>query len=190
MRCPYCHYDDSKVIDSRDVGDGVRRRRECLRCGRRFTTQERIETVALFIIKKDGRREEFNRTKLTTGIRKACEKRPLPTGAIEKLVDDIESHLMSMGMAEVASSYVGEMVMERLRNLDHIAYIRFASVYRQFADIEDVRREVEALETRTAPLSSAQLPLIPSERLAPALVARKRLIPRRYKARPKVRSGG
>jgi len=145
VRCAYCSYPDSKVIDSRIMEDGIRRRRECLRCGLRFTTYERIQTTALLIIKRDGRREEFNRQKLTDGVRKACAKRPLPMGTVEKIVDEIESDLQKLGKAEVPSLLIGEMVMERLKRLDRVAYIRFASVYREFQDIESFKQEVDAL---------------------------------------------
>jgi len=145
MKCPYCGFVGSKVVDSRGVGQGIRRRRVCLGCGRRFTTYERVENTTLLIIKKDKRREKFDREKLLNGIRKACEKRPLPTGTLEKVVDEIESELRGLGRAEVPSSVVGEMVMERLKKLDHIAYIRFASVYRDFADIGSLKQEVDSL---------------------------------------------
>ena len=161
MKCPFCGYIDSKVIDSRDVNDIIRRRRECLGCRLRFTTHERIQTSNLIIIKKDKRREEFNREKLTAGIRKACEKRPLPTGAVEKLVDEVESELHRLGKAEISSSTVGEIVMEKLKKLDHIAYIRFASVYRDFADITSLKQEVDTLIA--AKDVASQLPLIPRE---------------------------
>jgi len=164
MKCPFCGYIDSKVIDSRDVNDTIRRRRECLGCGLRFTTHERIQTSNMVIIKKDKRREEFNREKLTTGIRKACEKRPLPTGAIEKLVDDVENELHSLGKAEIASSVVGEIVMEKLKQLDHIAYIRFASVYRDFTDITSLKHEVDTLIA--AKDVASQLPLLPREEIS------------------------
>lgn len=160
MRCPYCRNEDSKVIDSRNVNESIRRRRECLRCGQRFSTQERIETATLYIIKKDGRREEFSHNKLISGIRKACEKRPLAAGTIERMVDEIEGKLLGSGKEEIPSSEAGELVMEHLRNLDQIAYIRFASVYRHFTDLEDVRREVEALETNPMIHVSEQLPLL------------------------------
>jgi transcriptional repressor NrdR len=163
MKCSYCGYTDSKVIDSREVNESIRRRRECLGCGLRFTTYERIQTSNLIIIKKDKRREEFSREKLTTGIRKACEKRPLPTGAIEKLVDEVENELHSLGKAEIFSSMVGEIVMEKLKKQDHIAYIRFASVYRDFADITSLKREVDTLIA--AKDVASQLPLIPQEKL-------------------------
>jgi transcriptional repressor NrdR len=164
MKCPFCGYTDAKVIDSRDVNDTIRRRRECLGCGLRFTTHERIQTSNLVIIKKDKRREEYSREKLTTGIRKACEKRPLPTGAIEKLVDDVENELHSLGKVEIASSVVGEIVMEKLKQLDHIAYIRFASVYRDFADITSLKQEVDTLIA--AKDVASQLPLLPREEIS------------------------
>ena len=161
MRCPHCGYTDSKVTDSRDVDDIVRRRRQCLGCGSKFTTYEKIQTTTLTIIKKDHRREEFKREKLAIGISRACEKRPLPTGTVEKLVDDIESELHRLGRLEITSSAVGELVMDRLKKLDHIAYIRFASVYRDFADITSLKHEVDTL-VAGRPLAS-QLPLIPNE---------------------------
>ena len=163
MKCPHCGYEDSKVTDSRDVNDTIRRRRECLGCGLRFTTHERIQTSNLVIIKKDKRREEFNREKLTAGIRKACEKRPLPTGAVEKLVDEVENELHRLGKGEIPSSTVGEIVMEKLKKLDHIAYIRFASVYRDFADITSLKQEVDTLIA--AKDVASQLLLIPEEKL-------------------------
>jgi len=145
MKCPYCEFTDSKVIDSRDVNDGIRRRRQCLSCQARFTTYERLQPAGLFIIKKDQRREEFNREKLLGGIRKACEKRPLPTGAIEKITDEIEADLYHQGKAEISSTAIGDMVMDKLKALDYIAYIRFASVYREFADIKALKEAVDNL---------------------------------------------
>ena len=167
MNCPHCGYYDSRVIDSRDVNDGVRRRRQCLKCDSRFTTYERLQPASLFVIKKDQRREEFNRDKLLTGIRKACEKRPLPSGAVDKLAEDIEAELYSSGKAEIPGVVVGDMVMARLESLDHIAYIRFASVYREFTDITALKQVVDTLvsgEARTLHPSS-QLPLLPDEKL-------------------------
>jgi len=166
MICPYCGYPDSKVIDSRDAENGVRRRRQCLSCNARFTTYERVQPVSFLVIKKDKRREEFSRDKLLAGIRKACEKRPLPTGTVEKIVEDIENGLYQTGKAEIPSTTVGEMVMEKLKNLDYIAYIRFASVYREFADITALKHAVDSLvETKPVAVSTSQLPLIPDERL-------------------------
>ena len=164
MDCPQCAYHDSKVVDSRDVGDGIRRRRECLQCGFRFTTIERVQPVSLFVIKKDERREEFRRDKLLAGILKACEKRPLPTGAVEKAVDDIEAELYRLGRTEVPVSVIGDMVMERLKSLDHIAYIRFASVYREFTDITALKEVVDTLVGSPAVNTpTAQLSLLPDD---------------------------
>ena len=154
MRCPYCTFTDSKVTDSRVVENGIRRRRECQRCGLRFTTYERIQATALMVSKQDGRREEFNREKLTAGIRKACAKRPVASRTIEKMVEDIESELQHMGQVEVPTTILGSMVMERLRNLDRVAYIRYSSVYRDFQDIESFERAVWDLRE-----GSSQLPL-------------------------------
>ncbi len=175
MNCPYCGYSDCKVTDSREVNDGIRRRRQCLSCGSRFTTYERLHPASLFVIKKDERREEFNRNKLLTGIRKACEKRPLPTGTVDKLVDDIEAELYQLGKAEVLSVVIGDMVMERLKRLDHIAYIRFASVYREFTDITALKQEVDTLLSAGAQTSppAGQLPLLPTEELAGAINGRR-----------------
>ncbi len=170
MHCPYCSYEDSKVIDSRDAGEGIRRRRECLRCGLRFTSYERIQMVSLMVVKRDGRREEFNREKLTNSLLKACAKRPLPTGTVEKLVEEIESEVQKLGRAEIPSSLIGEMVMERLKSMDRVAYIRFASVYRDFRDIETFKEEVEALLSprEAAKPPGNQLLLIPEEMVMPA----------------------
>lgn len=167
MNCPYCGHSDSRVTDSRDASESIRRRRQCLLCGRRFTTYERVQ-AGLLVIKKDGRREEFQREKLITGVRKACTKRPVAEESIEKMADEIEAELQEMGKLEVASSTIGEMVMERLKQIDRVAYIRFASVYRQFADIETFREEVEALTQvpQMALSPTAQLPLISPEELS------------------------
>ena len=161
MKCPYCSYQESKVIDSRSVSDGIRRRRQCLKCDSRFTTYEKINTGSFLVTKKDGRREEFNHDKLISGISKACVKRPISTDIIEVLVDKIEGELHQLGKMEVPSSVIGELVMKYLKDLDRIAYIRFASVYRQFADVENFKEEVENLTRRRLPTSKAQLPLLP-----------------------------
>jgi len=173
VKCPYCGSRESGVIDSRSVDDGVRRRRKCLGCNARFTTYERVQPHDIFVIKKDGRREEFSRDKLLLGIRKACEKRPLPTGAIDKFVDAIEAELYEAGKSEASSSDIGDLVMEGLRKLDHIAYIRFASVYREFADIGDLKQEVDSLAVRRELTPANQLPL-PSSETVSALIGRKR----------------
>ncbi len=167
MNCPYCGFQDSRVIDSREVNDGIRRRRECLNCGSRFTTYERLQPASLFVIKKDERREEFNRDKLLSGLRKACEKRPLPVGAVEKIADDIEAELYRLGRAEISTTIIGDMVMERLKSLDHIAYIRFASVYREFTDITALKLEIDTLvgSEVSASVPTNQLSLLPDDRL-------------------------
>ena len=167
MRCPYCGFSDTKVTDSRDTDDGIRRRRECLGCGQRFTTNERLAIGSLLVAKKDGRREEFSRDKLLAGLRRACEKRPLQAGAVEAVADDVEATLRQRGAPEVPSEEIGEMVMNHLRELDHIAYIRFASVYRAFADLEELQQELEALAARgIAPGPEAGQPtLIPDDEL-------------------------
>lgn len=167
MKCPYCGGLESRVIDSRSLDDGVRRRRSCLACGARFTTYERVQSHNIFVVKKDGRREEFNRDKLSAGIRKACEKRPLRTGTIDKLIDNVEAELHHLGKTEIPSSLIGDLVMQQLEKLDHIAYIRFASVYREFADITSLKQEVDTLVSKEAktPVSVSQPPLLPSEEL-------------------------
>jgi transcriptional repressor NrdR len=152
MRCPYCQSLDSKVVDSRDTEAGIRRRRECLACGRRFTTYERIETMPLWVVKKDGRREEFNRHKLLTGLLIASKKREVAPERLEALVDDVENRLRGEHLTEVPSQTLGEMVMERLREIDEIAYVRFASVYRSFKDVGEMRAEIE--EVLTHPLGT------------------------------------
>jgi len=162
MKCPYCGGLESRVIDSRALNEGVRRRRKCLSCSARFTTYERIQPHSIFVVKKDGRREEFNRDKLFLGIRKACEKRSLPTGAIDKLVDNIEAELYNpeTSSGEVPSSLIGDLVMEGLRKLDHIAYIRFASVYREFTDIGELKQAVDNLAGGGVTTAASQLPLL------------------------------
>jgi transcriptional repressor NrdR len=147
MRCPYCHHLEDKVIDSREAKEGVaiRRRRECQKCGRRFTTYESIEEIPLMIVKKDGRREPFSRDKLINGIQKACEKRPIATEAIESIVNDIIAGVTNTLDREVSSTRIGELVMKRLRNLDHVAYVRFASVYQDFKDTDDFLSELQTL---------------------------------------------
>ena len=137
MRCPHCQFRDSKVTDSRATDDGIRRRRECISCGERFTTLETIPFSTVQIVKKDGRREDFNREKLLTGLRKACEKRNISVAELESIVADIEGRIAADGRQEVPSEVVGELAMDALRKLDHIAYIRFASVYKNFEDLAE-----------------------------------------------------
>lgn len=147
MRCPFCSYHDTKVIDSRtrDGGRSIRRRRECLKCRRRFTTREMIDEIPLWIIKQDGNREEFDRNKLIRGIQFACIKRPVSAAAIEQTASKIEYSLRDKGVEEVASEEIGEMVMEELKKLDEIAYVRFASVYRNFQAKEEFLTELKHL---------------------------------------------
>jgi transcriptional repressor NrdR len=144
MRCPFCQSLESKVVDSRDTESGIRRRRECLSCGHRFTTYERIETMPLWVVKKDGRREEFNRQKLLVGLLTAGKKR-VAAQRLGELVDEVENRLRSERVSEVPSQRVGEMVMELLREIDEIAYVRFASVYRSFRDVSEMRAEIEEM---------------------------------------------
>jgi transcriptional repressor NrdR len=147
MRCPRCGDRESRVVDSRDLEDQatVRRRRECAACGARFTTYERIEAARLIVTKRDGSREEFDRDKVLAGLRKALTRRPVPEDAAERAADEIEAALRSAGVSEVPSSRIGELSMERLRGIDQIAYIRFASVYQSFEDLEALKREVDTL---------------------------------------------
>lgn len=147
MRCPFCKSVDDKVVDSRSTMDGyaIRRRRECLRCGKRFTTYEKIDGGTLMVIKRDNTRESFDRDKLRAGIVKACQKRPVSIEQIDGLVDRIERTLQSRWDKEVSSTEIGEMVMEGLRELDHVAFVRFASVYRQFRDVGEFVDEVKRL---------------------------------------------
>jgi transcriptional repressor NrdR len=164
MKCPSCGEPESKVIDSRSLGDEIRRRRECTKCQSRFTTYERLHSRNLYVIKKDGRREEFDREKLFSGIRKACEKRPMPTGTIEKLVENIESEMYSLGKTEVSSNSIGKLAVSKLSDIDHIAYIRFASVYYEFSDISTLKQAVDTLiENRLGAPLRGQLPLINKE---------------------------
>ncbi|RKZ21714.1 transcriptional regulator NrdR [bacterium] len=148
MKCPYCGYDEDRVVDTRVIKDGtaIRRRRECLRCKRRFTTYEYIEKTPLIVIKRDGRREPFEREKLLQGIRIACRKRPVSEDKIEEMVDEIEQALWELGKTEVSSREIGKEVMKRLRKLDEVAYVRFASVYREFKDVEEFVKEIKKLK--------------------------------------------
>lgn len=147
MKCPYCGYEESKVIDSRPADDGerIRRRRECLGCGKRFTTHEVIETVPIIVVKRDRSREVFDRNKLLSGILRACEKRKVSIEQIEKMVDDIEMRLQNSLDREVTSQYIGELAMEELKKVDEVSYVRFASVYRQFKDINTFLEELNKL---------------------------------------------
>ena len=147
MKCPYCVYYDTGVIESRHVENGlvVRRRRICKKCNKRFTTYERVDLIPLMVIKKDGRREPFSREKITNGIIKACEKRPISIETINNLVNNIEETIKSEGVDEIKSSLIGELVISRLRDLDEVAYVRFASVYRQFKDLSSFVKEIRKI---------------------------------------------
>jgi transcriptional repressor NrdR len=147
MKCPYCTKIDNKVIDSRLSKDGrmIRRRRECLECGRRFTTYEKLEDVLPMVVKKDGRREPFNRDKILSGIRKACQKLPVSMTDIEEFVDFLELYFQELGKKEIDSSEIGERVIQKLKEWDEVAYVRFASVYRQFKDINEFMAELEGI---------------------------------------------
>ncbi|MBW2989754.1 transcriptional regulator NrdR [Candidatus Woesearchaeota archaeon] len=147
MRCPYCSFGETKVIETREAEDSdvTRRRRECLRCSKRFTTYERVEIVELRVVKKNGDIEAFDRNKVLRGITKACEKRPIKIEKIERIVDGIESDLRKKESVEIPTSVIGELVMESLKEMDHVAYIRFASVYREFNDLKGFEKELKGL---------------------------------------------
>jgi transcriptional repressor NrdR len=159
MKCPFCGRSATKVLDSRATDGGIRRRRICTQCEERFTTYEQVQRAVVMVVKKDGRREEFQREKLLNGLRVAARKRPLPSGAVEAIVDDIEQHLMGSGRSEVASRVIGEMAITRLKPLDPIAYIRFASVYHQFVSLDQMLEELQriALSPTLAPPEQAPL---------------------------------
>lgn len=147
MKCPFCGHEDSKVIDSRESKKGIsiRRRRECISCARRFTTYEKIEEIPYMIVKKDGSRQLYDHQKLLRGLLKACEKRPIPVSKFEEIVEEIESRLQERPEKEMKSSEIGQMVMDRLKDLDKVAYVRFASVYREFRDVMEFKQELETL---------------------------------------------
>lgn len=150
MRCKFCGHEESKVLDSRPVEEAraVRRRRECLECGRRFTTYERADPAPLMVVKRDGRREPFDRSKMLAGLIRACGKRPVSMEAMDLLVDDVEREVRRNGAQEVVSSLIGDLVMERLRRLDDVAYVRFASEHRRFQDVDSIAEEIETLKER------------------------------------------
>lgn len=147
MKCPFCGYSESKVVDSRSIEDdiSIRRRRECLKCNKRYTTYEKIENIPILVIKKDLSREYFDREKIINGLIKACQKRPVSRGEIEEIAEEIEKKISNDMITEVKSDYIGEMIMERLKNIDEVSYVRFASVYRQFKDINTFMEEIKRL---------------------------------------------
>lgn len=149
IRCPFCNSSKLKVIDKRSSNDlSIRRRRECLKCKQRFTTYERIEPIELIVIKKDNRREKFDRNKIKNGILKACEKRAISIEQLDKIVDEVEQKLRKLNKKEVKSNYIGELIMKKLKNLDRIAYIRFASVYKEFEDVDSFKEEIKSLNEK------------------------------------------
>jgi len=147
MKCPFCGNLEDRVMDSRTSkeGESIRRRRECLKCGKRFTSYERVDDVIPMVVKKDGRRESFDRTKILHGLKKACEKRPISVDALDRVADSIEKKLTGLGVKEIPSTWIGEEVMSSLKETDKVAYVRFASVYRQFRDLNDLMDEVKTL---------------------------------------------
>jgi transcriptional repressor NrdR len=181
VRCPSCGAGDTRVVDSRDLDDSatIRRRRECVACSARFTTYERVESARLAVIKSTGERQEFDRQKLAIGLEKALTRRPVAAGAADRAADEIEAALRAQGVKEVPSSRIGELAMEKLRQLDHIAYIRFASVYQSFEDIAQLKREVDALHAARAEPTPGQtsLELVPSARRSPSPPSRGGALP-------------
>jgi len=163
MRCPFCGHIEDKVVDSRESreGDAIRRRRECLKCGRRFTSYERLEEVPILIVKKDGRREPFDRQKLLRGIMSACQKRPVSLATLEEAAGDIQAKLMELPDREVPSRQLGELVMDALKQIDSVAYVRFASVYRDFKDLPDFVKALEGLMPGAAPVPRLGPRLVP-----------------------------
>ncbi len=151
MRCPFCNFEESKVVDSRSSEDksAIRRRRECLKCNKRYTTYEKVENIPILIIKRNKDRENFDRNKLLNGLIRACEKRPVSRKVLEEVADEIEKKLYNQMSTEVQSQYIGELVMEKLKEIDEIAYVRFASVYRQFKDIDSFMEEIAALKKKS-----------------------------------------
>ncbi|MCY4582033.1 MAG: transcriptional regulator NrdR [Chloroflexi bacterium] len=170
MHCPNCGDPNTRVTDSRDTGQDIRRRRECVRCGVRFTTYERIQHATLQVIKRDGRRDEFDKQKLLRSVRLACTKRPLPSGALEKLVDEIENDLQYLGKAEVPASVIGDRTLDKLRLIDPVAYIRYASVYRDYSTLDGFVEEIRQLQVADSSVADSdvsQLSLIPNEYAVP-----------------------
>ena len=169
MRCPQCNAPDSRVTDSRDTGQEIRRRRECSDCGSRFTTYERHQSATLQVVKRDGRRDSFDKEKLLRSVRLACVKRPLAGGTLEKLVEDIENDLQALGRSEVPALAIGETTLTRLREIDSVAYVRYASVYRDFDTLDGFIKEIQQYQTTDVYVdpSSSQLELIPNEYAIP-----------------------
>lgn len=150
MKCPYCGYNESKVVDSRSTEDdiSIRRRRECLKCSKRYTTYEKVETVPILVIKKNMSREYFDRSKIVNGLIKACQKRPVSRSQIESIADEVEKNINNQMLTEVKSEYIGEMIMDNLKKIDEVSYVRFASVYRQFKDVNTFMEEITRLMSK------------------------------------------
>ena len=167
MRCPFCNFEQDKVVDSRESkeGESIRRRRECLRCEKRFTTYERIDESPYMVVKKDGRREKFERQKVLSGLLRACEKRPVPIGQLEQIVNDAESFVVDSAERERRTAELGELIMNRLRNLDKVAYVRFASVYLDFKDVHEFMSELQDL-LRTKDANAAKAALAAAQKAA------------------------
>ena len=167
MRCPFCNFEQDKVVDSRESkeGESIRRRRECLRCEKRFTTYERIDEIPYMDVKKDGRREKFERQKVLSGLLRACEKRPVPIGQLEQIVNDAESFVVDSAERERRTAELGELIMNRLRNLDKVAYVRFASVYLDFKDVHEFMSELQDL-LRTKDANAAKAALAAAQKAA------------------------
>ncbi len=156
MRCPFCDHIEDKVVDSREAkdGDSIRRRRECLGCGRRFTSYERIDEIPFMVVKKDGKREQFDRHKVLSGLLRAAEKRPISTMQLEKIVDEVEKNVQDSLDRELATTEIGKIIMRRLKSLDKVAYVRFASVYLEFADVSEFMSELKTLVTSRTTLAA------------------------------------
>ena len=167
MRCPFCNFEQDKVVDSRESkeGESIRRRRECLRCEKRFTTYERIDEIPYMVVKKDGRREKFERQNVLSGLLRACEKRPVPIGQLEQIVNDAESFVVDSAERERRTAELGELIMNRLRNLDKVAYVRFASVYLDFKDVHEFMSELQDL-LRTKDANAAKAALAAAQKAA------------------------
>ena len=157
MKCPFCGFSNDKVVDSRESkeADSIRRRRECLKCEKRFTTYERIDEIPYMVVKKDGRREKFDRQKILNGLLRACEKRPVPIGKLEQIVNEAESFVLESAERERKTSELGELIMSQLKEIDTVAYIRFASVYRDFKDVREFKEELEQLLQTREPYREA-----------------------------------
>jgi transcriptional repressor NrdR len=194
MQCPFCSGEESRVTDSRAIDNGIRRRRECDQCSARFTTYERVQMAGMLVVKRDGRREPFSREKILRGLQKACEKRPLEASSVGQVADRIEARVQEDGLAEVPTASIGDWAMEALRDLDPIAYVRFASVYRSFADVGELREILDEFDGGRSRTPREQLPLLNEATLEqlrePVLREQSRLIQFRSTQRRRSRAAG